>query len=67
MPLDRSRIRQLRLKLGLSQDEAAQLAGLSGRQQWNNIETGDRPNPSIETVEKIAKALGVKVDDLLKD
>jgi transcriptional regulator with XRE-family HTH domain len=30
------------------------------------IEAGSTPNPTIETVAKIAKALEVSVDDLLK-
>ncbi|MFA4881032.1 MAG: helix-turn-helix transcriptional regulator [Candidatus Doudnabacteria bacterium] len=31
-----------------------------------NVEAGNNPNPTIGTIEKIAKALGVKVDDLIK-
>jgi len=31
-----------------------------------NVEAGDNPNPTIETIEKIAKALGVSIDELLK-
>jgi transcriptional regulator with XRE-family HTH domain len=31
------------------------------------IETGENPNPTVETLEKIAKALGVSVADLFKD
>ena len=30
------------------------------------IETGENPNPTLETLEKIAKALGVSVSDLLR-
>jgi len=30
------------------------------------IESSDTPNPTIDTVKKIAKALGVGVDELLK-
>jgi transcriptional regulator with XRE-family HTH domain len=30
------------------------------------IEAGATPNPSIDTVKKIATALGVSVDDLIK-
>jgi DNA-binding XRE family transcriptional regulator len=30
------------------------------------IETGENPNPTLETLEKIAKALGVPVSDLFK-
>jgi len=31
------------------------------------IETGENSNPTVETLEKIAKALGVFVADLFKD
>ncbi len=29
------------------------------------IETGKNPNPTLETIQKIAKALGVSVDKIL--
>ena len=31
-----------------------------------NVEVGNNPNPTIETVKKIAKALEIGVDDLIK-
>jgi len=31
------------------------------------IETGENPNPTVESLEKIAKALIVSVGDLFKD
>ena len=67
VPLDTQKIRQLRDKLGISQEEAARRAGFkSGRQAWHNIESGLRPNIELATLEAIAKALGVKAADLLK-
>lgn len=60
-------MKSLREKLKLSQGEAAQLAGFKTRQQWSNIErdaTGYEI--SMTTLERIAKALGVKAKDLLK-
>jgi transcriptional regulator with XRE-family HTH domain len=46
---------------------SAKLAELSGgRQQWNDIESGRRKNLTIDTLNKIATALGVKAKDLLK-
>jgi transcriptional regulator with XRE-family HTH domain len=30
------------------------------------IETGENPNPTVDTLEKIAKALGVPVAELFK-
>jgi transcriptional regulator with XRE-family HTH domain len=31
------------------------------------IETGENPNPTLGTLQKIAKALGVEVEKLLKN
>jgi len=58
-------IRRLRKSRGLSQDRLSKLADVS----YNSIiklETSGIKNPTIETLQKIAKALGVSVDDLLK-
>lgn len=64
--LDTEKIRTLRLALGLTQAEAAMRAGLPGRQRWYHLETGKLKNPTLETIERIAAALGVKAKDLLK-
>jgi len=66
MPLDTDKIRALREKLGITQDEAARRAGLGTRQAWNNIEAGRKTNVTLDTLERIAAALGVKSKDLLK-
>lgn len=66
VPLDTQKIKALREKLGLSQEDAARLAGLSSRQRWHHIESGLKANVTVETLESIAKALGVKASDLLK-
>ncbi len=66
MGVDASKIKAIREKLGMTQQEAAQKAGLKNRQYWNNVERGERSNLTIETLEKIAAALGVKAKDLLK-
>jgi len=58
-------IRQQRKKFNLSQDKLSKLAGVA----YNTIvkiEAGENQNPTIETLQKIAKALGIRVDDLLK-
>jgi len=65
VPLDAAKIRALRLKLGLSQAEAARLAGMAGRSHWNRIEKG-YTDPTLGTIERIAAALGVRAKDLLK-
>ena len=58
-------IKKLRQSMKLSQDKLSKIADVS----YNSIiklETGGITNPTIETLQKIAKALEVQVDDLLK-
>jgi len=58
-------IKKYRTKLGISQDKLSKLADVT----YNTIikiESGANINPTIETLSKIAKALGVGVDDLIK-
>jgi len=58
-------IKKYRQKLGISQDRLSKLADVI----YNTIikiESGANRNPTIETLAKIAKALGVAVDDLIK-
>ncbi len=49
---------------GYTQTELAKKAGMSV-QQWNNVESGRKPNPTISTVERMARAMKCRVDDLL--
>jgi transcriptional regulator with XRE-family HTH domain len=58
-------IKRRRQEKGLSQDKLSKLADLS-LNTVVKIELDDSPNPTIETVQRIAKALEVSVDDLLK-
>lgn len=57
------RVRKVRLEKGFSQEELAHEAD-SNRTYISDVERGTR-NPSIEVVERIAKALCVKIGDLL--
>jgi DNA-binding XRE family transcriptional regulator len=66
IPIDTAKIKRLRETLDLSMEEAAKRAGLPGRQRWYHIESGKLTNITIETLERVAKALGVKAKDLLK-
>ena len=52
-----SRLRTLRESAGLSIQQLAERAGIS-RQAVQHLETGKRTNPAIDTVRKLAKALG---------
>lgn len=65
MPLDRERMRKLRLKLYANQQAAADAAGLGSKQRWSNIEAGTEANVTVEILERIAKALRVKPAELL--
>jgi len=58
-------IKRLRKEKELSQDKLSKLADLS-LNTVVKIELDESPNPTIETVQKIAKALSVSVDDLIK-
>jgi len=58
-------IKKLRQKKGISQDRLSKLADLS-LNTIVNVEVGNNSNPTIETLEKIAKALDVSVDGLLR-
>lgn len=55
---------QLRKKKGLTQEGLARKADISFH-TLVKIENGGIKNPRIETVMKLAKALNVKVDDLV--
>lgn len=56
-------MRELRLKIGISQEKLAETAGLH-RTYIGGIERAER-NVSIDNIEKIAVALGVDVAQLL--
>jgi len=58
-------VRKYRKKLGLSQDSLSKKANLAFH-TVAKIEAGSTPNPTIGTVKKLADALGVSVDDLVK-
>lgn len=58
-------IKRYRQEKALSQDKLSKLADLS-LNTVVKIELDESPNPTIETIQKIAKALEVSVDDLLK-
>lgn len=58
------RLKQIRTKKGMSQGDIAQALKVH-RSYIGGIERGIR-NPTIKNVEKIARALGVSPDKLLK-
>ena len=58
------KVKQLREKLGLSQEKLARLADVSNNTVIN-IEAGKQDNPTIDTLKKVAKALNVPIEDLI--
>jgi len=58
-------IKKYREKKGISQDKLSKLAGIT-LHTITKIESGATPDPRIQTVKRIADALGVSVDDLIK-
>ncbi len=57
-------IKKYRKKLGLSQDQLARKADIP-YSTYLKIESGYTPNPSIQNVANIAKALNVSIDHLI--
>jgi transcriptional regulator with XRE-family HTH domain len=58
-------IRLLRKEKGFSQDRLSKEAEVA----YNTIvkiESGENPNPTVDTLERIAKALGVSIEKLFK-
>lgn len=58
-------IKQKRFELGISQNELANRTKIS-RTLLSNIEN-EKANPTTRTLQKIAKALDVKVSDLIEE
>lgn len=58
------RIAELRKESGLTQEQLAVKINMN-RTYVGYLEKGDR-SPSIETANKIARALGVKIDEIFK-
>lgn len=65
LPTIAKNIKKYRDKIGISQDKLSKMAGVT-LHTIAKIETGSTPDPRIETVKKIAKALKITLDDLIK-
>ena len=63
-PLSKN-LKKLREQKGLSQDRLAKLADVANN-TIIKIEQGENINPTLETLKKVAKALEVSIDDLIK-
>lgn len=58
-------IKKLRKEKGLSQDRLSKIADIA-HPTIIKIESGAIQSPTVETAQKIARALGVSIDDLMK-
>lgn len=58
-------IKKLRAKLGLTQDDLAKKADIK-YSTLMKVESGTVNKPSVQTMAKIAKALDVSIEDLIK-
>ncbi len=65
LPTIAKNMKKYRDRLGISQDKLSKIADVT-LHTITKIESGATPDPRIETLRKIAAALEVKVDDLLK-
>ena len=54
------RLKELRKKAGLSQQQLAELVGMESLNNISKLENGNA-NPSISTLQKLAKGLGKKL------
>jgi transcriptional regulator with XRE-family HTH domain len=59
-------LRSLRKKKGFSQERLARLADIS-LNTLTKIESGFAKKPTIQTVVKVARALNVSIEDLVKN
>ena len=58
-------IKRLREAKGLSQEKLARLADVANN-TLIKMESGENKNPTLETLKKVAKALEISVDGLIK-
>lgn len=58
-------IKKLRKEKGLSQEKLARLADVANN-TIIKIEAGKNQNPTLDTLKKIAKALEISIDELIK-
>ena len=58
-------MRKLRETKGLSQEKLARISDVANN-TIVKIEAGKNQNPTLDTLKKIAKALGISIDELTK-
>ena len=58
-------IKKLRKRKNFSQEKLARMADVANN-TIIKIESGKNKNPTLETLQKVSKALGVSIDDILR-
>ncbi len=58
-------IKKLRKRKNFSQEKLARMADVANN-TIIKIESGENKNPTLETLQKVSKALGVSIDDILR-
>jgi transcriptional regulator with XRE-family HTH domain len=53
------RLREARERAGMSQAELAKAAGLKDRRDIHQLEAREKPHKTLQTIERLAKVLGV--------
>ena len=59
-------LKRYRAKIGLSQDQLARKAEIT-YSTLTKLESGVNQNPKVKTLQQLAKALDVTLDDLMKE
>jgi len=62
----RKRLKELRLKAGVTQEEFAAKAGFSYK-YYQAIEAGRRKNLRLKTIETLSRAYGLRIDQLFAE
>lgn len=60
------RLKELREKRGLTQEQLADLSGVN-QSAISFIENGTTASPKLDTLQKLARALGVSLEELVDD
>lgn len=60
------KIKEYRKKSGVSQQQLSEKAGVS-RTIISGLESGRIQNTTVDTIQKIAKALGIEVSKILRE
>ena len=60
------KIRELRVKAGVTQEDLARRVGVTVHTIWR-LENDPRVNPRLATLRAVAKALGVALSEIVRD